>query len=262
MALSRRDALKALGTSSLVTMASTAQAAPRGDRGPTPIVTPGGTRWYPAWGTPKFWATEPLLNGTWTFPQVPGVNGAPPPELVQNAVNSLAATTVADEATALQDVRNTPAHGIFTRAYFQISTPPLALASPQWLDGTVSAAFHCVQWHRRIGGRLALQVVVHRADGSVRGVALPVRYDGLAFTVGTPARTRAAVGWPLTPVLCEDGDVIAVNVGIYADNQTRTLAQGVGFYVYASHETDIAAIDTDELGNSWVEFERALPFEL
>jgi hypothetical protein len=261
MALTRRDALKTLGALSLVGSAAPLAAGPRS--GPTPIVTAGGTRLYPAWPTPggtaPWWTAQPLLNGSWTVPQ--DTTTTPSPQYLFDAVPSLGAGGVADTPGGLQDVRNTPRHGEFTRAYLQFATRPLAAAVT--LDGTVSAAVHCLQWHRRINGRLALQVVVHDAAGNLRAVALPVTADTQAFTLGTPARTRAAINWPVTPVECQIGDVIAVTLGILADNQTRTLAQGVGLYLYSRLTppvTDIAAVDTDAVGRSWVEFSAALAF--
>jgi hypothetical protein len=58
----------------------------------------------------------------------------------------------------------------------------------------------------------------------------------------------------LSSVTCQDGDVIAINVGIWANNETRSLAPGIGLYFYANQETDIAYLDTAALGNTWVEF--------
>jgi hypothetical protein len=261
MPLTRRDALKALGVAALLGAPSRTDAGPRS--GPTPIVTSGATRLYPAWPVPggpaPWWAPQPLLNGTWTVPQD---TTTPVPEYLEGALSSFGAGRAAETPGGLQDVRNTPRHGVFSRAYFQLATPPLA--EPCSLSGTVSAAFHCLQWHRRINARLALQVVVHDAAGNRRAVALPVTADAQPFTVGTPARTRAAVEWPLAQaVACAAGDVIVVNVGILADNQTRTLAQGVGFYLYSELTPavdDIAFLDTDLLGRSWVELSAPLTF--
>ena len=158
----------------------------------------------------------------------------------------------------MQDVRNTPLHGVFTRAYAQIVTRPLQGA--QTLSGSVSMAIHCVQWHRRINAVLALQVTVHRFDGSVRAVALQTTQDTNPFPLGDPPRTRAAVNWPIDTIAAQDGDVIAVNVGLWADNQTRTLAQGVGFWFLGNQPTDITHIDSSALGNTWVEFSSLLTF--
>jgi hypothetical protein len=81
-----------------------------------------------------------------------------------------------------------------------------------------------------------------------------VTRDATEFPLESPARTRAAIGWPLASVAADDGDVIAINIGIWADNQTRTLAQGVGFAFYANQTSDIAYLDSADPGNSWVEF--------
>jgi hypothetical protein len=55
-------------------------------------------------------------------------------------------------------------------------------------------------------------------------------------------------------VAAADGDVIAMNVGLGADNQTRTLAQGVGFCFYSNQASDIAMLDSSAAGNMRVEF--------
>ena len=260
MPLTRRDALKALGAGALVGAPAASAAAP--PRGPTAIVTSGATRLYPAWPVPDgpapWWQAQPLINGTWTLPQD---TTTPVPEYLEDAIPSLGAGRTSDTPGGLMDVRNTPRLGVFSRAYFQLATRPLA--QPCTLSGSVSAAFHCLQWHRRVNGRLALQVVVHDAAGNCRGVALPVTADTQAFTVGTPARTRAAMAWPLAPVSCTPGDVIVVNVGVLADNDTRTVTQGVGFYVYGQFDpalADIGFLDTDALGRSWVEFTPPMTF--
>jgi hypothetical protein len=62
-------------------------------------------------------------------------------------------------------------------------------------------------------------------------------------------------------VECLDGDVIAINIGLWANNETRSLAYMVGYHFYASEETDIAHVDTSSLGNTWVEFSAALAFQ-
>jgi hypothetical protein len=251
----RRDTLKVLGAASALAAATKAQAAPPA-RPPEPIATSGGTRLYPTWASPRWWSDQKIANGTWTLPADPSL---PPMELVSGGYSSLGASAVPDGATGIQDVRNTPRHGVFTRAYLQLVTPPLQ--GPQTLNGTVSMAIHCVEWHRRINAVLALQVAVHRSDGALRALALPVSTDTNEFTLGTPARTRAIVGLPLTEVGCQDGDTLAINIGIWANNESRTLAQGVGFYVYASQTGPIAYIDTDALGNTWVEFSAPLTFQ-
>jgi hypothetical protein len=55
------------------------------------------------------------------------------------------------------------------------------------LSGSVSAAIHGIEWHRK--------------------------YDN-EFTLGDPSTSRAAVAWPLAPFCALAGDVIAINVGI------------------------------------------------
>jgi hypothetical protein len=153
---------------------------------------------------------------------------------------------------------HTPRFGPFTRAYFQFSTPPLNGA--QSLDGVFSAAFHAIEVNRHINAFLALQVVVHRPDTSVRGVAMPVTADVLEFTVAYPPKSRAAQNWALAPVACEDGDVIAINVGIAANNQLNNLAQIVGFFLVASEPADISLLDDSQFANSWMEFSAPLNF--
>jgi hypothetical protein len=233
MKISRRDALK-------VAAAVPTLGAAKGPPPLPPIVTSGGVRLYPTWDPTTWWTSEPLSG--WDLPQ---------------AV-SLGASLAPDGATAFQDIRNTPLHGPFTRAYFQFSTRPLNGA--QSLDGVFSAAFHAIEWHKRIDAVLAIQIVVHRADTTVRGVALPLMADALEFTVGDPPRSRAAQNWALAPVACQDGDVIAINVGIAANNQSNTLAQTVGFSVYASEAADISRLDDPQLANSWMEFSAPLIF--
>jgi hypothetical protein len=214
-----------------------------------PIVTPGGTRLYLTSVSPQWWMPQPIPNLTWSLPEDRSTN--PPPAYVTSGYVACGAAPRPDGATAIQDVRNTPLYGVFTRAYIQMVTPPLRGA--QTLSGTVSLAVHCIEWHRKIGAALALQVTVHRPDGSVRAVALPVTRDAAEFPLGA-LRTRAAIGWPLASVAAGDGDVIAINVGLWADNQTRTLAQTVGFCFYANQASDIALLDSSAAGNMWVEF--------
>jgi hypothetical protein len=84
--------------------------------------------------------------------------------------------------------------------------------------------------------------------------------DAYPFTEGDPPRSRAAQNWPLAPVSCEDGDVIAINVGLYADNQTKSLGQGVGFALYTNQMADISRLNDPTLANSWVEFSAPLTF--
>ncbi len=233
MKVGRRDALKiAAAVSSL----GAAKAPPP----PPPIVTSGGVRLYPTWDPVQWWTTEPVSG--WDLPHIV----------------SLGASLAPDGATTIQDTRNTPLHGPFTRAYFQFSTRPLNGA--QSLDGVFSAALHAIEWHRRIDAVLALQVVVHRPDTSVRGVALALTTDTLEFTLGDPPKSRAAQNWALAPVACQDGDVIAINVGIAANNQSNTLAQTVGFFLFASEAADISRLDDPMLANSWVEFSAPLTF--
>ena len=230
MKVSRRDALK---IAAAVPSLGAAKAPP-------PIVTSGGVRLYPTWDPIHWWTTEPVEG--WDLPHIV----------------SLGASLTPDGATAVDDLRNTPQFGPFTRAYFQFSTPPLNGA--QSLDGVFSAAFHAIEVNRHINAFLALQVVVHRADTSVRGVPLPVTTDMLEFTVGYPPKSRAAQNWQLAPVACEDGDVIAINVGIAANNQLNNLAQAVGFLLIASDPADISRLDDSQFANSWMEFSAPLKF--
>jgi hypothetical protein len=125
----------------------------------------------------------------------------------------------------------------------------------------ISAAVHCIEWHRHIDARLALQVVVHRPDNGIRGIALPLTADTREFTLGNPPKSRAAQNWQLLPVPCDHGDVIAINVGIAADNHSNLLAQGIGVWLYASQVTDISRVDDPALANSWVEFSAPLIFQ-
>ena len=234
MRVTRRDALK------LTAAAATTLGAAKPPSMP-PINTGGGMRLYPSWDATHWWTTEPITG--WDL---------------GHAV-SLGATLAPDGATSIQDTRNTPLHGPFTRTYFQLSTRPLSGA--QTLSGVVSAAVHCIEWHRRHDAKLALQVVVHRPDRTVHGVALPLTVDSLEFTLGNPPKSRAAQNWQLTPVDCEDGDVIAINVGIAVDNQSNLLAQGIGVWVYASEAADISRVDDPAIANSWVEFSELLDFQ-
>jgi len=241
MRVTRRNLMRLAGASPIFGTASVLHAAK--PPAPLPLINvTHGTRLYPTWAPAQWWTTEPVEG--WD---------------VKNVV-SLGAALAADGATQVYDARNTPREGMFTRAYFQFSTPPLQGA--QTLEGVVSAAIHCIEWHRRIDATLALQVVVHGPDGIRRGVALPVTHDTMEFTLGAPPKSRAAQNWPLTSVACQDGDVIAMNVGIYADNQSGTLAQMVGFSLDVSEGSggDIARLDDAQLGNTWVDFSTLLNF--
>jgi hypothetical protein len=246
MKLTRRDALK-IAAAAVPSLAAAKAPAPY-----PPIVTSGGIRLYPNGqlvsspaGWVPWWTPEPIYG--WDLPH----------DNVPSAV-SLGATRVPDGSTTIVDLRNTPLYGPFTRAYFQFSTPPLAGA--QTLNGVVSAVIHATQANRRINAVLAVQVVVHRPDTTVRGVALPVTLDSYPFTEGDPPRSRAAQNWPLTSVACEDGDIIAINVGLYANNQTRSLGQGVGFALYANQPADVSRLNDPQLANTWVEFSAPLTF--
>ena len=248
MKLTRRDALKMAAGGPSLAAAKIPPALP-------PIVTGGGIRLYPtaklvpdAGGhLTQWWTTEPVYG--WNLPQV---------DPFIPSVVSLGASLAPDGETAFQDTRNTPFYGSFTRAYFQFSTRPLN--GPQSLDGVVSAAIHAVEAQKRIDAVLALQVVVHQPDSSVRGVALPLTLDTFEFTVGTQPKSRAAQNWPLSPIACEDGDVIAINVGLSANNQTNLLAWLVGFSLDASQSVDIGRLDDPQPGNTWVEFSAPLAF--
>jgi len=246
MAVTRRDALKALS------MAPALAAAPVTTG--TPIVSPaGGTRLYPSWTSPPGWAPQPILNKTWTSPSL--VN-QPVGYPISSGFVSLYASTSRDGATSFTDTRNTPTLGPFTRAYFQMATRPLASAVN--LSGSVGAAIHCIEWHRKHDAVLALQVVVHHADQSAAEV-LRVTRDTNEFTLGNPATTRAAVAWPIATYVCAAGDVIAINIGIYCDNQSKLLAEEVGFHIYANQAQDIAFLDSSALANTWVDFSTLLP---
>jgi hypothetical protein len=243
MRVTRRDMLKVAAAMPVV-------VAAKGSPSLQPIVVDGGTRLYPTWDESHWWTTQPIPDDdTWTY---------------RHAV-SLGASPARDGATAIVDLRNTPRLGVFTRAYFQFATPPLD--GPQTLDGVVSAAIHAVQHHRRLGSRLALQVLVHRPDSTVRGVALPLRADMSVFTSENPPKTRAAQNWALQEVHCQDGDVIAINLGLTVDNQSRSLAYLVGFNLYDNQEDDNGAgldirfLDDSTLGNTWVEFSSELRFQ-
>ena len=233
MRVSRREALK-------IAAAVPGLGAAKGPPPLPPIVTSGGVRLYPTWAAVQWWATQPVSG--WDLPHIV----------------SLGASLSPDGATAIQDVRNTPLHGPFTRAYFQCSTPPLNGAQP--LDGVFSAAFHAIEWHRKHDAVLAVQVVVHRPDTTIRAVALPLTVDTFEFSFGDPPRSRAAQNWPLAPVACQDGDVIAINVGIAANNQSNTLAQSIGLSAYASAAADLNRLDDPQIANSWLEFSAALSF--
>jgi hypothetical protein len=254
--VTRRESLRVLGGITLLGAASPAAGAPPNT--PRPIVTTGDTRLYPTSADTQWWTPQTIINGSWMLPQVvPSAEN--PPGYVPGGFPTMGASHTADGETLIQDLRNTPRHGVFTRMYQQLVTRPLLGA--QTLEGTVSLAVHAVQWHRKINAVLALQVVVHAPDRTARGVALEVTTGTEAFTVGTPARTRALVALPLTPVECEGGDVIAINVGLWANNESRSLAQGVGLLFHANQASDIAFIDTAALGNSWVEFSASLSFQ-
>src|SRR5688572_2470435 len=183
MALTRRDSLKVLGGASLLAAASPAAAAPPSS--PVPIVTsPGGTRLHPNNAAAHWWTAQPIINGSWTLPQVVPPSG-PPPDYVLTGFPSMGSSIAKDNATMTQDIRNAPRHGVFTRMYQQLVTRPLQAQS---LGGTVSLAIHGVAGHRKLSVRLALQVVVHKPDGTVQGVALPVTAGGEKFVTDTPAR--------------------------------------------------------------------------
>lgn len=255
MKVTRRDVLK-------IAAAAPSLGASNVQRSLPPIVTSGGIRLYPTAkvtldsagkALPPWWTTEPVYG--WNLPKVNSSG-----QLLIPSVVSLGATLDPDGETMFQDTRNTPFYGPFTRGYFQFSTPPLR--GPQTLDGVVSAAIHAVEYHRRIDAVFALQVVVHDPGTAVRGVALPVTRDALEFPLDNPPKSRAAQNWPLNPVECQDGDIIAVNVGIYADNQTNSLAYGVGFSLYASQSIDISRLDDPQVANTWVEFSAPLTFQL
>jgi len=246
MSVTRRELLTLAATMPAV------MAAAKGSPTLQPIVVDRGTRLYPTWDESHWWTTQPIADdGAWTY---------------RHAV-SLGASPNRDGATAIRDLRNTPRLGVFTRTYFQFTTPPLD--GPHTLDGVVSAAIHAAQHHRRLGARLALQVVVHKPDTSVRGVALPLRTDLSVFTYDDPAKTRAARNWALVApaIECEDGDVIAINLGLLVDNQTRSLGYLVGFDLYDNQEgengegRDIAFLDDSALANTWVEFSSVLAFK-
>ena len=257
MPVTRRDSLRLLGAVPLIAAASKAAAAPPSPA-PVPIVTSGGTRLYPDVDTVQWWTPQTIRNGTWTLPQVLPANENPV-GYVPGGFPTMGAWITRDGATSVQDIRNVPLHGAFTRLYQQLVTRPLA--GDQLLEGTVSLAIHAVQNHRRLNTTLAIQVVVHAPDRTARGFARAVTAGGDPFTVGAPARTRAIVNLPLTPVSCQDGDVIAINIGISANNETRSLGHGIGLAFYAHRPNDIAVLDTDALGNTWVEFSTPLAFQ-
>ena len=248
MSVTRRDLIRFAATAPILVASRVVDAAKKPP--PLPAITcTHGTRLHPCWASTKWWTTEPVLEGTW---DVPGIM-------------SLGASLATDNQTTISAEWNTPREGMFTRPYFQFSTPPLqapqGLQGVQTLFGVVSAAIHCTEAHRRINATLALQIVVHRPDKTLRGVALPLSYDTLEFTVGDPPTTRAARDWPLTGVACLDGDVIAINLGIRADNQTGTLARTVGFSIHESELSDIVNFNDPALGNTWVDFSTLLEFQ-
>jgi hypothetical protein len=255
--VTRRESLRMLGGIALLAAASPAAGAPPPNT-PRQIVTPGGTRLYPTGADTQWWTPQTIINGSWTLPQVlPSAEN--PPGYVGSGFPTMGASLAADGDTLVQDLRNTPRHGVFTRMYQQLVTRPLLGA--QRLEGTLSLAVHAVQFHRKINAVLAAQVVVHAPDRTARGVALEVTSGNEAFPVGSPARTRALVALPLLPVECEGGDVIAINVGLWANNESRSLGQGVGLLFHANQASDIAFVDTAALGNSWVEFSAPLAFQ-
>ena len=256
MALTRRDSLKVLGGASLLAAASPAAAAPPSS--PVAIVTSGGTRLYPNNDAAQWWTPQPIINGTWTLPQIVPPSG-PPPDYVLTGFPTMGTSLLPDGATVIQDIRNAPRHGVFTRMYQQLVTRPLQGA--QTLEGTVSLAIHAVEGHRKLNAVLALQVVVHAPDGTVRDVALPVTTGTETFVIDAQARTRALLAAPLSTVACDDGDVIAINVGIGANNETRNLSQGIGLYFFANRSSDIAYLDVATAANTWVEFSADLLFQ-
>ena len=255
MALTRRDSLKVLGGASLLAAASPAAAAPPSS--PVPIVTSGGMRLYPNNAAAQWWTAQPIISGTWTLPQ--NVPPSPSPNYVLTGFPSVGSSLVKDGATMMQDIRNAPRHGVFTRMYQQLVTRPLQ--GPQTLQGTVSLAIHGVVGHRKLTGMVALQVVVHEPDGTVKAVALPVTAGGEKFVLDAPPRTRALLAAPLSTVTCGDGDVIAINVGVWANNESRSLAPGIGLLFYANQSSDIAYEDVATFSNTWVEFSQALLFQ-
>jgi len=251
MGVTRRDLIRLAAAAPILSAAKNLSAAHKPPPAPPPlqpIVTSGGTRLYATSATlaqPQWWTTEPVSG--WTYPTANQT-----PDFV-----SLGAGPTPDGATTIQNLRNTPQAGAFTRAYFQWSTRPLQ--GNQTLGGMVSAAIHCFEGNAKINALLALQVVVHRPDGGVRGIALPVSQDTLEFPADL-AKSRAAQNWPLAAVDCLDGDVIAINIGLSANNQTKSLAYGTGFYVYEHQLKDIGFLDDPQLANTWVEFSTPLTF--
>jgi hypothetical protein len=243
MGVTRRDLIRLAAAAPILSAAKSLSAAHKPP--PPPSLPSGGTRLYPTSALPQWWTTEPVSG--WTYPNVNQT-----PDFV-----SLGAGPTPDGATHIQNVRNTPQAGAFTRAYFQMSTRPLQ--GSQTLGGVVSAAIHCIEGNAKINALLALQVVVHRLDGTVRGIALQVSQDTLEFPTDL-AKSRAAQNWPLAAVNCLDGDVIAINIGLSANNQAKTLGYGAGFYLYANQLKDISFLDDPQLANTWVEFSTPLIF--
>jgi hypothetical protein len=227
MRMTRRDALKAVAVAPFLGREAAVLAA-------------GGTRLYCTSASPRWWTAEPLVPGTWTL----------------GVAASLGAVPYADTVTSFPDDRNVARHGVFTRAYLQLSLPPLA--APTTLSGTIGAAIHASQWHRKINGVLALQVVVHQPDTTVRGVALPITADNAQLPLAE-RRTRIVSGWPLSPVACQAGDVVVVNIGIAANNQSKSIVQSIGFHVYGNQAVDITTNNSTAAGNTWVEFSSLLP---
>lgn len=54
--------------------------------------------------------------------------------------------------------------------------------------------------------------------------------------------------------------MIASNIGIAANNQSNTLAQSIGFSVYASEAADLSRLDDPQRTNSWLAFSAPLSF--
>ena len=59
---------------------------------------------------------------------------------------------------------------------------------------------------------------------------------------------------------CQDGDVIAINVGIASNNQSNTRAQSIGLSAYANAAADLSRLDDPQIANSWLEFSAPLSF--
>jgi hypothetical protein len=99
---------------------------------------------------------------------------------------------------------------------------------------------------------------ISRRDALKVAAAVPGRRAGVRGGGSTEEPRRAELGAGASGG--QDGDVIAINVGIAANNQSNTLAQTVGFSVYASEAADISRLDDPQLANSWMEFSAPLIF--